>query len=263
MSAERTNPSQGPIGQGNYIVRQGDCMASIAEEHGFFWETLWNLPENSELKRNHEDQTILLPGGIVRIPDLREKQESGATAQKHRFKRKGTPAILRLKVLRPIEPEEEEPTEEEPADGGPPEDDLLEVVEEDPTPQENESDEPWANASYILEIDGKATEGQTDEDGKFEVSIPPVARKGRLTMEPGTERETVMIILLGHLDPVTSIPGVADRLNNLGFYDGSRPTEMTSELREALREFQKANELEESCEADQATKDKLKELHGS
>ncbi|MCK4536475.1 MAG: peptidoglycan-binding protein [Desulfuromonadales bacterium] len=238
-------------------------MASIAEKHGFFWETLWNLPENSDLKRGHEDQTILLPGEIVRIPDLREKEESGATEQKHRFKRNGTPAILRLQVLRPIEPEEEEPTEEEPSDEGPPEDDSLEVVVEDPTPQEGEGDEPWADAPYILEIDGKVTEGQTDGDGKIEEQISPAAQKGRLKMEPGTERELVMTLRLGHLDPVTSIPGIADRLNNLGLFDGSRPAEMTSELSEALLEFQKVNELEESGEVDQATRDKLKELHGS
>jgi N-acetylmuramoyl-L-alanine amidase len=246
-----------------YTVKAGDCMASIAEEHGFFWETLWHLPENSELKSSHEDQTILLPGEIVRIPDLREKQESGATEQKHRFKRKGTPAILRLQIMRPVQTEEEEPVEEEPTDEELADEESLEVVEEDPTPQEDEGEEPWVDAPYILEIDGKTTEGQTDGDGKIEVPIPPVAKKGRLTMEPGTEWETVLILRLGHLDPITSISGIADRMNNLGFHDGSRPTEMTPELQEALRAFQKANELQESGEVDQATKDKLKELHGS
>ncbi len=245
----------------NYKVKQGDCLASIAETHGFFWETLWNLPENSELRRKHQEPTILLPGDIVRIPKLREKQDSGATEQRHQFRKKGTPALLRLQIMRPVEPEEEQASE--PTSDEPPEEEPLEVVEEDPPPPDAEADEPWTDAPYILNIDGRLSEGRTDGEGKIEVPIPPGAKRGRLTMEPGTQRELVYVLRLGHLDPVTSVSGVADRLNNLGYHDGSRPTEMTPGLREAMRAFQKANNLQQSGEADQATRDKLSELHGS
>jgi len=245
----------------NYKVKQGDCLASIAEKHGFSWETLWNLPENNELRRKHQEPTILLPGETVRIPDLRNKEETGATEQRHKFQKKGTPALLRLQIMRPAEPEEEQASE--PTGDEPPEEEPLEVVEEDPLPPDDEPDEPWANAPYILEIDGRLTEGQTDGEGKIEVPIPPGAKKGRLTMEPGTEREKVYPLRLGHLDPITSLSGVADRLNNLAYYSGPRTTEMTPTLQEALLAFQKANNLRESGEADQATQDKLSEVHGS
>ncbi|MBS3919714.1 MAG: peptidoglycan-binding protein [Deltaproteobacteria bacterium] len=245
----------------NYKVKQGDCLASIAEKHGFSWETLWNLPENNGLRRKHQEPTILLPDEIVRIPDRREKEENGATEQRHRFRKKGTPALLRLQVMRPAEPDEEQPSELTGEEA--PEEEPLEVVEEDPPPPDAEADEPWADAPYVLNIDGRLTEGRTDGEGKLEVPIPPGARKGRLTMEPGTEREKVYPLRLGHLDPITSVSGVADRLNNLGYHNGSRPTEMTPDLREALRAFQKANNLRESGEADQATQDKLSEIHGS
>jgi N-acetylmuramoyl-L-alanine amidase len=245
----------------NYKVKQGDCLASIAEKHGFSWETLWNLPENNELRRKHQEPTILLPGEIVRIPDLRNKQETGATEQRHQFRKKGTPALLRLQIMRPAEQEEEQPAE--PTDEEVPDEEPLDVTEEDPLQPDDEPEEPWANAPYILNIDGKLSEGQTDGEGRIEVPIPPGARKGRLTMEPGTEREKVYPLRLGHLDPITSLSGVVDRLNNLGYHNGSRPTEITPELREALRAFQKANNLQESGEADQATQDKLSEIHGS
>ena len=245
----------------NYKVKQGDCLASIAEKHGFSWETLWNLPQNSELRRKHQEPTILLQDEIVRIPDLREKQEDGATEQRHRFRKKGTPALLRLQIMRAAEPEEEQPSE--PTDEELPDEEPLEVMEEDPPPPEDEAEEPWADAPYILNIDGRLSEGRTDGEGRLEVPIPPGAKKGRLTMEPGTQRELVYVLRLGHLDPVTSVSGVADRLNNLGYHDGSRPTEITPDLREALRAFQKANDLQESGEADQATQDKLSEVHGS
>jgi N-acetylmuramoyl-L-alanine amidase len=249
-----------------HTVRQGDCISSIADKYGFFPDTLWNLPENGELKQRRQDPNVLFSGDEVFVPDKREKTESCATEQRHRFRRKGTPAILRLRIMRPAEPEEEQPEEtvdENPLVEYPPDEEPLEVEEEDLPPPEDEAEEPWADAPYILNVDGAVTDGQTDGDGKIEVPIPPAAREGQLTMEPGTERERVYVLRLGYLDPVTSVSGVADRLNNLGFHDGSRPTEMNPGLQEALRAFQKANDLEESGEIDQATRDKLRELHGS
>lgn len=245
-----------------HIVRQGECIASISAQHGFFWETLWNLPENSKVKEDHKTPTILKPGSEVFIPDKREKEEDCSTANRHRFRRKGTPAKLRLRIMRLVEPEDEPPEDDEPADVLP-EEEPMEVDEEEELETEEVEEEPWADAPYVLEIDDQTLDGNTDSDGKIEVGIPPTARRARLTMEPGTERQKVYQIRLGHLDPSSSIPGVADRLNNLSYHDGSRPDEMTPSLREALRSFQRANNLEETGEIDSATVAKLDELHGS
>jgi hypothetical protein len=32
-------------------VQQGECLVSIAESYGFFWETLWNLPRTRPFAR--------------------------------------------------------------------------------------------------------------------------------------------------------------------------------------------------------------------
>jgi hypothetical protein len=49
-SAQSETQQAEPAGDGNYRVQQGDCMQSIAATRGFLWETLWNLPENKQLK---------------------------------------------------------------------------------------------------------------------------------------------------------------------------------------------------------------------
>ena len=86
-------------GQGNYFVKQGDCIYSIAKAHGFLWETLWDLPENAELKQMRKDPAVLYPGDRVFIPDLRKKEEPGETEKRHRFRLKGTPSKLVLRFL--------------------------------------------------------------------------------------------------------------------------------------------------------------------
>ena len=168
-----------------------------------------------------------------------------------------------MRILRPAESDQEQSTDDNSIDEQVEDEELLEVEIEEEPPSDDEEEEPWADAPYHLDIDGTVTDGQTDGDGRIEVSISPSAAEGQLTMEPGTEREKVYPLRLGCLDPANTVTGVADRLNNLGFHDGSRPTEMTEELQSSLRAFQKSNELEVSGEIDQPTQDKLRELHGS
>ena len=39
-----------PAGVGSRIVEPGECVASIAADEGYAWETLWNHPDNAALK---------------------------------------------------------------------------------------------------------------------------------------------------------------------------------------------------------------------
>ena len=54
-----------------HIVEPGDCMASIGEQYGFHWETLWDLAENADLKKNRKNPNVLFEGDEVTIPDKR------------------------------------------------------------------------------------------------------------------------------------------------------------------------------------------------
>src|SRR4051794_16020668 len=87
-----------PCGSGDYIVGQGDGFSSIADAHGFFWSTLWELPENAALKEARANPEILLPGDRVTIIEKRVKSVPAAAGARHVFRRKGVPAKIRVQV---------------------------------------------------------------------------------------------------------------------------------------------------------------------
>lgn len=132
----------GPLGSGPHIVREGECLLSVAYQQGFFWETLWKLPENSELRTVRRDPGKLLVGDRVMIPERQTKEVPASTDARHVFVKLGVPAKLRI------------------------------VVEYE--------DMPVANSDYLLLLDGSAQSGTTDDEGLLEVSIPPDAAQGIL-----------------------------------------------------------------------------------
>jgi len=132
-----------------YKVKQGDCLSSIAEKHGLFWEKIWNHSKNAELKEKRKDPNVLYPGDVIFVPDREEKEEPCATEQRHKFRRKGVPEKLQL-VLR-IE------------------------------------GEPRENVEYIIDIDGNQSRGTTDEEGRVSITIPPGAQRGKVTLVEGGE----------------------------------------------------------------------------
>ena len=69
-----------------YTVRQGDHLSKIAKDNGFTdYTVIWDHPNNSDLKKQRQNPNILLPGDQVFIPDMEQKQESGATDKRHTF----------------------------------------------------------------------------------------------------------------------------------------------------------------------------------
>jgi len=217
-----TTGTQGPVGKGNYVVKQGDCVESIAFKHGLFWETVWKDPKNFQLREARKNPNVLFPGDKVFVPDKRMKEESGATEQTHRFKRKGVPSKLHI-VLK-------------------------------------ERDEPRADIPYIIEIDGKLFSGRTNSQGELEHPIPPNAKRGRLIV--GESGQEVYPLQLGNIDPITEISGIQSRLSNLGFYYGSIDGNMNPETIQAIMDFQAKYDLQVTGEVDQTTRDKIMREYG-
>ena len=204
-----------------YKVKKGDSIASIAFERGLLPETIWDDPKNKELKDKREESDILMVGDIVYIREKEETEESCATQEKHRFRRKNVPAKLELQLL-----------------------------------EEGQSRD---NLEYQLIIDGIATKGKTDKDGWLKHSIPPNAKKGELKIGDSE----VIDLEIGHLDPITTIEGVQQRLNNLAFNCGEPSGKLDEKTSAAIRSFQQENDLEATGKPDKKTESKLMEVHGS
>ena len=225
--AARSGGSGGPVGSGEYVVQEGDCISSIAVAHGHFWKRVWEDAANAEVREARGDPNILLPGDRLHIPEKQPKQEPGATEKRHRFRRRGEPAHLRLQILR---------------DG-----------------------EPRADTPYRLETDtGRSQEGTLDADGRLDVPIPGGARRATLYVgaPDGGEPVDEYPIQLGGTDPETEVRGIQERLRNLGFdcpVDGRESPEMES----AVRAFQIREGLEADGRIDRETHNVIVARHGS
>jgi len=162
-----------------YTVCLGDCVSSVSAKHGLFWETVWNAPENSELKAFRSDPNVLLPGDQLFIPDIEANPVNCATGSKHSFVKKGVPAKMKIQFLL--------------------------------------DDDPIANTIFTMSVDKVFwEEGNSDGDGYIEVEIPPASGECKVTLGPADDRY-VFNLELGSVDPINTKEGVMKRLFNLGY----------------------------------------------
>jgi hypothetical protein len=138
-----------------HTVKTGDCITSIADEHGFFWRTVWDHEKNAQLRSLRRDPNTLLSSDVVHVPEKRVKTETRSTGAAHRFRLKGIPAMFRLQLFR--------------------------------------GHEPRAGESFTLTVDGVKHEGTTSAAGLIEVPIPADARKATLVV--ASEEEELRFLL--------------------------------------------------------------------
>jgi N-acetylmuramoyl-L-alanine amidase len=198
-------------------------MSSIAKDHGYFWQTIWDDPANAELKNTRKDPNVLLPKDRVTLPPKNQKQEPGQTELRHRFMVKGQPEKLRVRILR---------------DG-----------------------KPRKNQPYTLEVNGSVYRGNTDPAGKIECPIPPNARRAKL--EVGTPPDVDQYDLnLGEIDPIDQVSGIQGRLSSLGFDCGAVDGLWGPRTEQALRAYQKHCGFEVTGEMDERTRQRLQQDYG-
>lgn len=196
-----------------HVVRQGECISSLAAQHGYLPDTIWDDPANQELKDLRKDPEQLVPGDVVVLPDKRLEEHARPTGATHEFRRLGIPAVLRLKLFH---------------DG-----------------------KPRASEDYVLEIEGlPAIEGKTSPEGILTEDLPPRAARGKLTIGP--ERDE-LALTFGTMDPPSEISGLQKRLRNLGLYDGPFHGKASPAFTRAVGAFQALTGLPPTGEPDETT----------
>jgi N-acetylmuramoyl-L-alanine amidase len=214
-----------------HCVQQGECLSTIATRYGVGgWQTLYDHPGNADLRKTRPNPNVLFPGDNVFVPEKGEpKRVDCSTEKRHRFTVKIPSTSLR-------------------------------VVLEDPDEQ------PLAGKKYIIKIGEKEIHGVTGADGLIKTEVPLNECSASLsawlyaedTEEPDFESE----LLIGHLDPVSTVSGIQARLKNLGFYcdvDG----DLGPQTEAAISRFREKNGMPTDVEdpVDDALRDKLVELH--
>ncbi len=172
----------------------GDCISSIAYEYGFFWTTIWNHPNNAQLKKERKDPNILAPGDSVFIPDKRLKEERRPTGQLHRFQLKSVPAKFRLQLF--------------------------------------EGETPRAHQAYELTLSNIKLTGKTNANGVLTESIPPDTKEGELIIGPHRERYILLFGHLNPVSELSGVQARLNNLGyDCGGDDGQMNEETENALK--------------------------------
>ena len=135
--------SKGDATVKNHRVKQGECLSSIAAKYGLDAQSIWLDSANQTLKDLRKTPDILLPGDVLKIPDIDVKKESASSDNKHRYLLKNR-TFLHIKL----------------------------VVDE----------HSLAGEEYDICIEDHTTHGTIGGDGKIDMNIPPDASSGHLTI---------------------------------------------------------------------------------
>lgn len=217
-----------------HIVAEGEHLSGIAQAQGFSSiAPIWDHPDNAELKKLRKNPNLLLAGDRLIIPDRQSKEVAGATDQRHRFVTQGEPLELQLKV-------------------------------------HDQGFNPLHGEAVLVTAAARVPMPQSGDI--FKAALPRNLREASVEFPiSASERQRPTLrVQPGRLDPIETMSGQQQRLNNLGYFAGFVKTQAVDakhvepQLRWAVEEFQ--CDHMGSAEADGVlgpkTLAKLKEVYG-
>lgn len=164
-----------------YVCKDQDCIASIAAAHGFpSSESVWDAPDNSELRNTRKNPAVLSAGDTVRLPEANPKSFTVARGKVLRVVAKSPPVRLRVKLS------------------------AAWVAPDKTVDAKIRFDEGEEVACKI-------------EDGVLDVRMPAATMTADLQLAtPGRSGRTRLRFRVGGLPPITTDEGVRIRLKALG-----------------------------------------------
>ncbi len=226
-----------------HVVQVGESGPQVAARFGFEdWKTIYQHPDNAELRKKRTNESAIFPGDVVAIPEVEPKVFTLKTGQRHR-----------IMIRRPLA--------------------KLNVVVKDG------DGEPLTGKKFELRVAGrdKPLEGSTTGDGRVECNLPTSAKDAQLVVWVAGDKagaRYVWDLELGGLLPPETDDGVRQRLNNLGYHggqvgghrassdDGDDSDDGVDPLSLAVAAFQEDMGLDVTGAIDDATRSKLIDVHG-
>lgn len=207
-------------------IKLGECLANLVHQYRLRdYRSLYNHPNNADLRHARPNPNILFAGDQVFVPDLVLKTEDKNTDAQHTFEVNRPTVRLRL---------------------------VLKDTKE----------QPYASKHYRLAVQNKVMTGVTTAEGLIEQVIPADATVGDLTLWIDSSNENALRVnlFIGYLDPVEKIEGIQGRLNNLGFSCGKVDGILGEKTLAALHAFQTQTGLT-TRELDDETRQKIVQVH--
>ena len=190
-----------------YTVQSGDCLISIAHQHGLSgWQALYEHEANDAFRAKRPDPSRLMPGDVVVIPEPRQKTESIAVNRKNTFVLR-RPSAWFIVVIQ--------------------QDDGSLVI-----------NQPYELA---LNPETKIT-GKTNNQGEVKCLIDPAIEEVSLTVWPNggaAQQKICWRVQVGHLHPQDTSEGVKSELNNLNYRSGNITADDREFHQSSVRRLQK------------------------
>ena len=191
-----------------HVVLEHEHMAGIAAQHRFSsFKTIWNHSANAELKALRKNPNTLFAGDRVFIPDREPRVESRETDRRHRF----VLAVERLEL-------------------------HVKIFDQGFRAVHGRARLAVRPEKSEMDLKGDVFEAPLRPDVKSAVLEFPISE---------VERHRVSIpVEPGRLDPLETLPGQQQRLNNLGYFAGFVRTQapdakhVDAQFRWAVEEFQ-------------------------
>ena len=172
-----------------YVICQGDYVLKLAEQFDFDADTVWNDPSNADLQTRRQDPNVLLAGDVLYIPDQLNKKPTfhDLTAGATNTFVASDPATVSI---------------------------AVKFTVTGATTEAGAS--AYASKAYtITELDA-LTGLTTNGDGLATFDAPVTLETATLVFTESGESWTLAI---GGIDPIGTLSGMFQRLQNLGYID--------------------------------------------